>query len=103
VDCAYRENVKVDRKDRCLELHTAISTPVFGADGASRGCLCRRAIGGLTDQQCLNLCILSAVLLGILYLFFGAFPLVFQHNHGFTISQTGLAFLGETFGWDSVR
>ena len=26
--------------------------------------------------------------------FFGAFPLVFQNNHGFTISQTGLAFLG---------
>jgi hypothetical protein len=42
----------------------------------------------------LNLCILSAILLGILYLFFGAFPLVFQNNHGFSISQTGLAFLG---------
>lgn len=44
--------------------------------------------------QCLNLCILSAILLGILYLFFGAFPLVFQNNHGFSISQTGLSFLG---------
>jgi hypothetical protein len=44
--------------------------------------------------QCLSLCILSAILLGILYLFFGAFPLVFQKNHGFSISQTGLAFLG---------
>lgn len=44
--------------------------------------------------QCLNLCILSAILLGILYLFFGAFPLVFQHNHGFTLAQTGLSFLG---------
>ena len=28
------------------------------------------------------------------YLFFGAFPLVFEKNHGFTISQTGLTFLG---------
>lgn len=26
--------------------------------------------------------------------FFGAFPLVFQNNHGFTVSQTGLSFLG---------
>ncbi|KAI8931649.1 hypothetical protein NX059_011299 [Plenodomus lindquistii] len=46
------------------------------------------------EPMCLNLCILSAILLGILYLFFGAFPLVFQNNHGFSISQTGLAFLG---------
>lgn len=42
----------------------------------------------------MNLCILSALLLGILYLFFGAFPLVFQNNHHFTLSQTGMAFLG---------
>ncbi|KAH7069750.1 benomyl/methotrexate resistance protein [Paraphoma chrysanthemicola] len=46
------------------------------------------------EPMCLNLCILSAILLGILYLFFGAFPLVFQNNHGFSIAQTGLAFLG---------
>lgn len=44
--------------------------------------------------QCLNLCILSAILLGIIYLFFGAFFLVFQNNHGFSVSQTGMAFLG---------
>jgi hypothetical protein len=48
--------------------------------------------------QCLSLCVLSAILLGILYLFFGAFPLVFQNNHGFSISQTGLAFLGLLVG-----
>lgn len=46
------------------------------------------------EPMCLNLCILSAILLGILYLFFGAFPLVFQNNHGFSLSQTGLTFLG---------
>ncbi|EOD47184.1 putative mfs multidrug protein [Neofusicoccum parvum UCRNP2] len=39
------------------------------------------------EPMCLNLCILSSILLGILYLFFGAFPLVFQNNHGFTLSQ----------------
>lgn len=42
----------------------------------------------------LNLCLFSAILLGILYLFFGAFPVVFQGNHNFTISQTGMSFLG---------
>jgi hypothetical protein len=42
--------------------------------------------------------VLSAILLGILYLFFGAFPLVFQNNHGFSLSQTGLAFLGLLVG-----
>ncbi|RDW85507.1 MFS general substrate transporter-40 [Coleophoma crateriformis] len=41
-----------------------------------------------------NLCLFSAILLGILYLFFGAFPLVFEGNHGFSLSQTGLSFLG---------
>ncbi|KAF1936254.1 MFS general substrate transporter [Clathrospora elynae] len=50
------------------------------------------------EPMCLNLCILSAILLGILYLFFGAFPLVFGNNHGFSISQTGLAFLGLLVG-----
>jgi len=48
----------------------------------------------LFEPMCLNLCILSAILLGILYLFFGAFPLVFQNNHGFSVSETGLSFLG---------
>ncbi|KAH7119772.1 major facilitator superfamily domain-containing protein [Dendryphion nanum] len=46
------------------------------------------------EPMCLSLCIHSAILLGILYLFFGAFPLVFQNNHNFSISQTGLSFLG---------
>jgi hypothetical protein len=48
--------------------------------------------------QCLCLCVLSAILLGILYLFFGAFPLVFRNNHGFSLSQTGLAFVGLLIG-----
>ncbi|KAI4950039.1 hypothetical protein J4E91_004695 [Alternaria rosae] len=50
------------------------------------------------EPMCLSLCILSAILLGILYLFFGAFPLVFGNNHGFSISQIGLAFLGLLVG-----
>lgn len=49
-------------------------------------------------QQCLCLCTLSAILLGVLYLFFGAFPLVFENNHGFTLWQTGTSFLGILVG-----
>ncbi|CAD0087715.1 unnamed protein product [Aureobasidium vineae] len=46
------------------------------------------------EAMCLSLCVLSAILLGILYLFFGAFPLVFENNHGFVLWQTGLTFIG---------
>lgn len=46
------------------------------------------------EPMCLNLCLFSALLLGILYLFFGAFPLVFSTNHGFNLWQSGLSFLG---------
>lgn len=42
----------------------------------------------------LSLCLYSAILLGILYLFFGAFPLVFRTNHGFNLWQVGLSFMG---------
>lgn len=46
------------------------------------------------EPMCLNLCLFSAILLGILYLFFGSFALVFRTNHDFTLSQIGLTFLG---------
>lgn len=39
-------------------------------------------------------CLFSAVLLGILYLFFGAFPLVFGNLHKFNLWQVGLSFMG---------
>jgi MFS family permease len=50
------------------------------------------------EPMCTLLCIYSALLLGILYLFFGAFPLVFTTNHGFNLWQTGLTFLGLVIG-----
>lgn len=46
------------------------------------------------DPMCFCLCLFSAILLGILYLFFGAFPLVFSEVYGFNLWQNGLAFLG---------
>ncbi|KAJ6029865.1 fluconazole resistance protein [Penicillium canescens] len=61
----------------------------------------------------LLLCIFSAILLGVLYLFFGAFPLVFGNTHGFNLWQIGLAFNGILVGmlcaavsdplWHAVR
>lgn len=50
------------------------------------------------DPMTLNLCLLSAMILGILYLFFGTFPLVFETNHGFNLWQSGLAFCGLLVG-----
>ncbi|KAF2151906.1 MFS general substrate transporter [Myriangium duriaei CBS 260.36] len=50
------------------------------------------------EPMCIFLCLISSVLLGILYLFFGAYPLIFEKNHGFTQSQSGLAFVGLFIG-----
>ncbi|KAJ5605835.1 drug/proton antiporter YHK8 [Penicillium lagena] len=46
------------------------------------------------EPMCLNLCIFSAILLGILYLFFGAFQLVFDEVYGLVLWQRGLCFIG---------
>lgn len=50
------------------------------------------------EPMCLCLCLYSAIILGILYLFFGAFNLVFVANHGFELYQVGLSFLGIMVG-----
>lgn len=50
------------------------------------------------EPMCLNLCLLSAVLLGIQYLFFGAFHVIFSETYGFELWQVGLAFSGMTVG-----
>lgn len=52
----------------------------------------------ILEPMCLNLCIFSAILLGILYLFFGAFNLVFTISHEFELWQIGLTFLGLLIG-----
>ncbi|KAF9763551.1 hypothetical protein IL306_003091 [Fusarium sp. DS 682] len=50
------------------------------------------------EPMCLNLCIFTAIVLGILYLFFGAFHLVFGDVYGFNLWQTGCSFLGILVG-----
>ncbi|KAK3905044.1 major facilitator superfamily domain-containing protein [Staphylotrichum tortipilum] len=48
----------------------------------------------LFEPMAVVLNIYTAVLLGLLYLFFGAFPLIFRTNHGFNLWQVGLTFMG---------
>ncbi|KAK4938287.1 hypothetical protein LTR10_021266 [Elasticomyces elasticus] len=50
------------------------------------------------ETMCFNLCLLSAILLGILYLFFGAFHQVFTAVYDFNTWQIGLSFLGLLIG-----
>ncbi|RDX53096.1 MFS general substrate transporter [Lentinus brumalis] len=50
------------------------------------------------DRMALLLDIWSALLLGILYLAFQAFPIIFGEVHGFNVQSTGLAFLGIGLG-----
>lgn len=65
------------------------------------------------EPMVLLLCIFTAILLGVLYLFFQAFPLVFSKVHGFDLQTIGLTFLGLFVGmvigilsdpfWGSLR
>jgi hypothetical protein len=50
------------------------------------------------EPMCLCLCIYTAIMIGTLYLFFGAFPLIFAHTYGFNLWQIGLTFLGQLTG-----
>ena len=50
------------------------------------------------EPMCLCLCVFCAFVLGVLYLFFGAFNIVFTKNHGFNLWQVGLSFLGILIG-----
>ncbi|TBU32157.1 MFS transporter [Dichomitus squalens] len=52
----------------------------------------------LLDRMALALDLWSALLLGILYLAFQAFPIIFEDVHGFDVQQTGLSFLGIGLG-----
>ena len=50
------------------------------------------------EPMVLNLCLFSAILLGVLYLFFGAFEIVFTKKHGSELWQVGLSFIGLLVG-----
>ncbi|KAF9256456.1 MFS general substrate transporter [Marasmius fiardii PR-910] len=50
------------------------------------------------DQMALLLNLWTSVILGILYLAFQAFPVIFGDNHGFNMQSVGLSFLGIGIG-----
>ncbi|TFK64862.1 MFS general substrate transporter [Pluteus cervinus] len=50
------------------------------------------------DRMALLLNVWTALVLGILYLAFQAFPIIFQEGHHFSIQSTGMTFLGIGFG-----
>ncbi|KAF9494684.1 MFS general substrate transporter [Pleurotus eryngii] len=50
------------------------------------------------DRMALLLDVWSALILGILYLTFQAFPIIFESGHGFNMQSAGLTFLGIGFG-----
>ncbi|KAF4568624.1 hypothetical protein EYR36_010636 [Pleurotus pulmonarius] len=52
----------------------------------------------LYDRMALLLDVWNALILGILYLTFQAFPIVFELGHGFNMQETGLSFLGIGLG-----
>lgn len=51
----------------------------------------------LLEPMALLLCIATAILLGIIYMFFSAFDIIYA-DHGFTTTQVGLAFIGQIVG-----
>ncbi|KAJ7467084.1 major facilitator superfamily domain-containing protein [Mycena latifolia] len=52
----------------------------------------------LFDRMALLLDTWNALLLGILYLMFQAFPIIFENGHHFNVQSTGLTFLGIGLG-----
>ncbi|KAG7057435.1 hypothetical protein JMJ77_0004823 [Colletotrichum scovillei] len=87
-----RKETGDDRWKAPSEMH---SKSVLGAVGIS---LLRPIQLLVFEPMCLSLCLFSALLLGILYLFFGAFPLVFRETYGFNLYQIGCSFLGILVG-----
>ncbi|KAK5677057.1 GTPase-activating protein [Elasticomyces elasticus] len=51
-----------------------------------------------TELMVFLLHLYSALIYGLLYLWFDSFPIVFNEDYGFTTGQAGLAFLGIPIG-----
>lgn len=51
----------------------------------------------ILEPMALLLCIATAILLGIIYMFFSAFDIIYA-AHGFTSTQVGLVFIGQIVG-----
>ena len=51
-----------------------------------------------SSEQATQLCCRAALILGIQYLTFQAFPIIFEQGHGFNVQETGLSFAGMGLG-----
>lgn len=98
----YAPIEKMDRSIPQVRQDSHITIPrgmvlTFGNQTIMRSCY--RPFMLLTlEPMCFLLCLFCAFVLGVLYLFFGAFNLVFTHNHDFNLWQVGLSFLGILVG-----
>lgn len=102
-----REETKDDRWKAPIEKSTKSFSQALG------NALLRPFEILLFEPMALILDIYSAILLGILYLFFGAFAVVYEGVYGFELWQVGLTFLGLLVGlfagamssglWQGVR
>ncbi|RPA96797.1 MFS general substrate transporter [Choiromyces venosus 120613-1] len=94
-------------RDRAISLRKSSGDPRYRAsiEKTTRS-ITRTVLGSCTrpfellifEPMLLLLCIFTALLLGILYLFFQAFPLVFANVHHFSLQQIGLTFIGLIVG-----
>lgn len=79
-----------------MPTHTKYRADPLRSNGVALGCLVRdhrhnKDSGYLHWRR-------SALILGILYLTFQAFPIIFENGHGFNMQSAGLTFLGIGFG-----
>ncbi|KAL9935367.1 hypothetical protein V8E36_005715 [Tilletia maclaganii] len=91
----YREEKK-DGSDRWWAKHERVVASKSISQSITSNCTKVFKLLAL-EPMLLALCIWSALLLGILYLCFNAFPIIFA-KHGFNLQQTGLTFLGIGLG-----
>ncbi|KGO78092.1 Major facilitator superfamily domain, general substrate transporter [Penicillium italicum] len=76
----------------------ATHTPADSMRGALMKSMYRPFLLLALEPMCLCLCVYTAFMIGTLYLFFGAFPLIFAHIYGFNLWQVGMTFLGQLVG-----
>ncbi|KAL2842288.1 major facilitator superfamily domain-containing protein [Aspergillus pseudodeflectus] len=92
--------VLLRRKAQQGKSGSAIALPhtTQSVQGALLKSLYRPSLLLTLGPMCLWLCVYTVIMIGTLYLFFGAFPLIFGDIYGFNLWQIGLTFLGQLTG-----
>ncbi|KAF2018113.1 MFS general substrate transporter [Aaosphaeria arxii CBS 175.79] len=87
-----RESTSAGKKVR--DTGATVADPDVRSEQRDRLLLLRPLYLLLYEPMCTILSIYTAILLGILYLFFGGIPMIVQELYGFNAWQAGLTFLG---------